>query len=99
MLVIFDARSSLAEKGNKLMGKGSENPYHYRQTKLIFMEIQNIHALRASADLLQALCEEGSEDKCDTLGFHCSCTVLLFATPSLSPYLHTSLLSSHTPFL
>mmetsp|Transcript_17432 Transcript_17432/g.51577 ORF Transcript_17432/g.51577 Transcript_17432/m.51577 type:complete len:1083 (-) Transcript_17432:189-3437(-) len=63
MLMIFDARSSLAEKGNKLMGKGSEASGNYRQTKLIFMEIQNIHAVRQSADNLQALCEEGSEDK------------------------------------
>jgi hypothetical protein len=34
MLVIFDARSSLAEKGNKLMGKGSEARGNYRQTKV-----------------------------------------------------------------
>jgi len=33
------------------------------QTKLLFMEIQNIHAVRASADSLQALCEDPSDQK------------------------------------
>lgn len=63
MLAIFDARSALAEKGNKLMGKGSEAPKYYLNTKVMFMEIQNIHAVRSAADQLQTLCEEGSEDK------------------------------------
>ena len=34
MMVIFDARSSLAEMGNKLMGKGSEAKKNYRNTKV-----------------------------------------------------------------
>ena len=63
LLVIFDARSSLAELGNKMMGKGSEIARNYPNTKLLFMEIANIHAVRASADALQALCEDGSDQK------------------------------------
>lgn len=63
MIVIFDARSSLAEMGNKLMGKGSEDSKYYRNSKVLFMEIQNIHAVRASADSLKALCDDGSEEK------------------------------------
>lgn len=63
LLVIFDARSKLAEMGNQLMGKGAEDTRNYEKTKVLFMEIQNIHAVRASTDALQALCEGQSDSK------------------------------------
>ena len=63
LLVIFDARSSLAEMGNKLMGKGAEDTRNYEKTKVLFMEIQNIHAVRASTDALQTLCEDQSDSQ------------------------------------
>lgn len=61
LMVIFDARSSLATTGNKLMGKGSEAKKNYQNTKVHFMEVQNIHVVRASADALRNICEEASE--------------------------------------
>ena len=63
LMVIFDARSEAAATGNKLMGKGSEVGKNYENTKVLFMEIGNIHAVRASVDALQALCEEESGSK------------------------------------
>eukprot|EP00042_Codosiga_hollandica_P046702 m.494517 g.494517 ORF g.494517 m.494517 type:complete len:655 (+) comp57289_c0_seq2:1597-3561(+) len=66
-LFIFDARSSLAVEGNKLMGKGTESPENYENTKLINLDIANIHAVRASYDELREVCEVGSDQKWQTL--------------------------------
>ena len=59
MLLIFDARSRAAEIGNRLIkGKGSELPKNYPNTRVLFMEIDNIHAVRKSHDALRELCEQ-----------------------------------------
>jgi hypothetical protein len=66
-LYIFDARSNLAAGGNKLLvcrmhachmadraqGKGTESPDVYELTKIRFLDIANIHVVRASFDALR----------------------------------------------
>eukprot|EP00048_Salpingoeca_helianthica_P024370 m.31868 g.31868 ORF g.31868 m.31868 type:complete len:845 (-) comp9348_c1_seq1:30-2564(-) len=60
-LHIFDARSLLAVKGNKLIDGGAEG-LHYESVKYYYMEIANIHAVRASHEALLSLITSGSED-------------------------------------
>ena len=76
-LFIFDARSNLAAGGNMLMGKGTESVEVYEQAKIRFLDIANIHVVRASFDALrvrtrsavlrhhaeQEVCETGSENR------------------------------------
>ncbi|TDH65608.1 hypothetical protein CCR75_003922 [Bremia lactucae] len=45
---IMDARSQLAAVGNKAMGKGTEISSNYRGSKLVFMNVDNIHSVRQS---------------------------------------------------
>lgn len=52
---IFDARSNTAANGNKIAGKGTENTLRYEHCKLRYMEIENIHTMRASYDALNKL--------------------------------------------
>jgi len=62
-IIIFDARSQVAAGGNKLMGKGTEAAAAYHNAKIVFMEIANIHAVRASYDALRELISFGNEVK------------------------------------
>ncbi|EGD79452.1 hypothetical protein PTSG_10018 [Salpingoeca rosetta] len=62
-IVICDARSLLAAGGNRVLGKGSEDPSVYPHIKMYFMSIGNIHAVRQSYEALQDLCARGSEKK------------------------------------
>lgn len=48
MFYIIDARRQIAATANKASGKGTEDVSDYRCTELVFCEIENIHAMRAS---------------------------------------------------
>jgi len=62
---IFDARRFRAATGNQIAGKGVENERHYHNTKVVFCNIENIHAMRASVNALADLLILGPAD--DTL--------------------------------
>lgn len=55
--VIIDARGQLAAVGNKAMGKGTEIVSNYRGAKLVFMNIDNIHAIRQSLQQITSIFE------------------------------------------
>jgi hypothetical protein len=55
-LFILDARSRVAASGNRFKGKGTEDSSTYKNTRLFFMDIENIHAMRESVDQLWKLC-------------------------------------------
>jgi hypothetical protein len=62
-LTIFDARSFSAATGNKIMGKGTEDITNYPNTKLTYLDIPNIHAVRESFESLKTLCLSSTSDK------------------------------------
>ena len=47
-LVIVDCRSKIAAGANSLKGKGTESSKYYKNCKILFQDIANIHAVRAS---------------------------------------------------
>jgi hypothetical protein len=49
---IMDCRKAIAATANSALGKGVEDEKYYDRTKVIFLEIENIHAMRASLQLL-----------------------------------------------
>lgn len=52
-LVIFDARSKLAARGNKLKGFGTEDTtIDYKKCRIYFLALANIHAVRLAHDSL-----------------------------------------------
>mmetsp|Transcript_15345 Transcript_15345/g.30154 ORF Transcript_15345/g.30154 Transcript_15345/m.30154 type:complete len:877 (+) Transcript_15345:39-2669(+) len=59
LLYFIDCRPYKAAVGNTIMGKGFENTAHYDKCKLIFMNIDNIHAIRGSFEKLSELCRLG----------------------------------------
>ncbi|KAJ0411492.1 hypothetical protein ATCC90586_008541 [Pythium insidiosum] len=67
--VIMDARGQLAAVGNKAMGKGTEIPANYRGAKLVFMNIDNIHAIRQSLNAMTSIFEprRGAPDESTSL--------------------------------
>ena len=52
---ILDARGQLAAVGNKAMGKGTENAANYVGANIIFMNIDNIHAIRQSFHAISSI--------------------------------------------
>ncbi|CAH0485548.1 unnamed protein product [Peronospora farinosa] len=68
--VIMDARSQLAAVGNKALGKGTENSSNYHGAKLIFMNVENIHAVRQSQLALAATFEPKRSANEDTSSFY-----------------------------
>lgn len=42
-IVIYDARPELNAKANKLKGGGYENTKYYRNSEIVFCDIDNIH--------------------------------------------------------
>lgn len=54
-LIIYDARPMISAYANRLKGAGFENIENYKNTQLIFCEIDNIHAVRQSYNKLQML--------------------------------------------
>lgn len=55
-LIIFDARPYLNAVANKANGGGFENVDHYKDTEIVFCDIDNIHAVRNSLNKLQQIC-------------------------------------------
>jgi myotubularin-related protein 1/2 len=53
---VFDARSNLAATGNSIAGKGTENMARYANCRIRFLELGNIHTMRASFDALRNMC-------------------------------------------
>ncbi|CAI5746704.1 unnamed protein product [Peronospora destructor] len=68
--VIMDARSQLAAVGNKALGKGTEISSNYHGAKLIYMNIENIHAVRQSQLALAATFEPKRSASEDTSSFY-----------------------------
>ena len=54
-LIIYDARPMISAYANRLKGAGFENIENYKNTQLIFCEIDNIHAVRQSYSKLQMM--------------------------------------------
>ena len=54
-LIIYDARPMISAYANLLKGAGFENIENYKNTQLIFCEIDNIHAVRQSYSKLQMM--------------------------------------------
>lgn len=54
-LYIIDARKPIATQGNRLKGKGVENPQHYDGAHVEFIGIANIHKMRESITALRDL--------------------------------------------
>ena len=52
-VLIYDARSWLAAEANKLKGGGFENNKHYRNTEIVFCDVDNIHELRKCTRKIQ----------------------------------------------
>jgi len=46
--MIYDARSWVAAKANMLNGKGTENMSYYKNCRIEFLDIENIHKVRES---------------------------------------------------
>jgi myotubularin-related protein 1/2 len=61
LLYFVDFRPYTAAVGNKMMGKGTEKIENYENARLVFMDIDNIHAVRDSMDRLMRLCNEDPE--------------------------------------
>ena len=53
---IIDARSRFAVFGNRAIGKGTENIDNYKNAKMLFMNIDNVHVVRACFNKLYNLC-------------------------------------------
>ncbi|DBA04086.1 TPA: hypothetical protein N0F65_009433 [Lagenidium giganteum] len=68
--VIMDARGQLAAVGNKAMGKGTEIPANYRGSRIVFMNIENIHAIRQSFQSLTAVFEPKKGFNDDSTSFY-----------------------------
>ncbi|XP_063681263.1 myotubularin-like [Bolinopsis microptera] len=64
--MIFDARSKIAARGNQMKGKGMENVANYENTKLNFLDMANIHAIRDSFEKVTAMCNAPSNTKWET---------------------------------
>jgi hypothetical protein len=56
---IMDCRKAIAATVNSAMGKGVEDEKHYDRTKVVFLEIENIHVMRASFQLLEHVISQG----------------------------------------
>lgn len=59
LINIYDARSELAAKGNKVKSGGYENPDYYK-CAIIFNDVPNIHAVRSSFEKMFRLCNQYS---------------------------------------
>jgi myotubularin-related protein 1/2 len=63
LLHIVDARSHLAAEANKLRQKGFESTARYRNTRLYFQDIGNIHTMRDSLNQLEDAIHQTQEDE------------------------------------
>lgn len=61
---IVDCRKPIAATANSALGKGVEDAKNYENTKVVFINIENIHVMRASFKSLQdALCDNTDDMK------------------------------------
>jgi len=54
-MYIFDARSYTTAQGNRIRGGGVENSDYYEASKVVFLDMVNIHAVRKSLYAVRAL--------------------------------------------
>jgi myotubularin-related protein 1/2 len=54
--VFMDARPKINAQANQAAGKGFENPEFYLNSRIRFLDIPNIHAVRNSLERLEELC-------------------------------------------
>ncbi|KDO17693.1 hypothetical protein SPRG_16905 [Saprolegnia parasitica CBS 223.65] len=91
--VIMDARGQLAAAGNKAMGKGTESPANYRGAKVVFMNMDNIHAVRGAFQALVAafdpLCDDNYLAKVDGSGWLKHVRLVLRGSWELAEYVHS----------
>ena len=57
-VAIFDCRPVMNARANQLAGKGVESVENYRNCKVFFMNIENIHAMRTSYQRLIKACQQ-----------------------------------------
>ncbi|OQR84668.1 alpha-1,3-mannosyltransferase [Achlya hypogyna] len=90
--VIMDARGQLAAAGNKAMGKGTESTTNYRGAKVVFMNMDNIHAIRNAAQALAAAFDPLSDDnflaKVEASGWLKHVRLVLRGSWELAEYVH-----------
>lgn len=58
-LYVYDSRSFAAAQANRTLGGGFED---YKNTKILFCDIENIHAVRGSWQMLVKLCGKGNRN-------------------------------------
>lgn len=54
---IVDARPKVNARANKVAGKGYEHSSYYPNCRILFMNIHNIHKVRASYEVLRTIFE------------------------------------------
>ena len=57
-IAIYDCRPKMNAQANRVAGKGFESELNYRNTKIYFMNIENIHAMRKSYQALVKACQK-----------------------------------------
>ncbi|KAH9091083.1 hypothetical protein Ae201684P_006484 [Aphanomyces euteiches] len=94
--VIMDARGQLAAAGNKAMGKGTESTANYRGAKVVFMNMENIHAVRNSFQNLSNAFDPMDSDqntsffqKIESSGWLKHVRLALKASWELADYVHS----------
>jgi hypothetical protein len=50
---IMDCRKTIAATANSALGKGVEDEKNYERTKVVFLDIENIHVMRASLKMVE----------------------------------------------
>jgi hypothetical protein len=63
LLLIVDARSRSAALANRVKGGGYEYAEYYSNSEIQFMNLENIHVVRASFHALRALCQSVNDNK------------------------------------
>ena len=56
ILVVVDCRPYLSAAGNMFMGKGTESKVAYPNIQVEYLDIPNIHTMRASVDAMEDVC-------------------------------------------
>lgn len=59
---IMDCRKTIAATANSALGKGVEDEKNYERTKVVFLDIENIHVMRSSLRLVEEALLTGMDD-------------------------------------
>jgi hypothetical protein len=59
---IMDCRKTIAATANSALGKGVEDEKNYERTKVVFLDIENIHVMRSSLKLVEEALLTGMGD-------------------------------------